>query len=235
MAAVLADVWGDEETLVLVSSDLSHYLPYDEARAVDAETITAILRNEATLTGEQACGCIGINGLTFLARQRGARIDEIARCNSGDTGRRSQSSGGLRSVLAARVCCMSLSPAQRSELLSLARTSIEASLPTGERAPYDGPPLHADLTRPGSSFVTLRVGEDLRGCCGTIEATRPLARGCLEQRVRLRVRRSAISGAHAGRMEWHRHRDLGAAASPSVVTCAARRSCWKCYARGSTV
>lgn len=69
---------------------------------------------------------------------------------------------------------MSLSPAQRSELLSLARTSIEASLPTGERAPYDGSPLHADLSRPGSSFVTLRVGEDLRGCCGTIEATHPL-------------------------------------------------------------
>jgi AmmeMemoRadiSam system protein B len=85
VAAALADVWGDEETLVLVSSDLSHYLSYDEARAVDGETIAAILRNEATLTGEQACGCIGINGLTFLARQRGARIDEIARCNSGDT------------------------------------------------------------------------------------------------------------------------------------------------------
>jgi AmmeMemoRadiSam system protein A len=69
---------------------------------------------------------------------------------------------------------MTLSPAQRSELLSLARTSIEASLPTGERAPYDGPPLHTVLLRPGASFVTLRVGEDLRGCCGTIEATRPL-------------------------------------------------------------
>ncbi|WP_116813109.1 AmmeMemoRadiSam system protein A [Steroidobacter cummioxidans] len=69
---------------------------------------------------------------------------------------------------------MSLSPAQRSELLSLARTSIEASLQTGERAPYDGPPLHTALIRPGASFVTLRVGEDLRGCCGTIEATRPL-------------------------------------------------------------
>lgn len=85
VAAVLADVWGDEETLVLVSSDLSHYLTYDEACAVDNETITAILRNDATLTGEQACGCIGINGLTFLARQRSARLEEIARCNSGDS------------------------------------------------------------------------------------------------------------------------------------------------------
>ncbi len=85
VAAVLAEVWGDEETLVLVSSDLSHFLSYEEACAVDDETIAAILRNDATLTGEQACGCIGINGLSFLAGLRNARITEIARCNSGDT------------------------------------------------------------------------------------------------------------------------------------------------------
>lgn len=85
VATVLADVWGDEETLILVSSDLSHYLSYEAARAVDDETIAAILRNDATLTGEQACGCIGINGLSFLASQRNARMAEIARCNSGDT------------------------------------------------------------------------------------------------------------------------------------------------------
>jgi hypothetical protein len=85
VATVLAEVWGDEETLVLVSSDLSHYLPYETARAVDAETIAAILRNDATLTGEQACGCMGINGLSFLASLRDARFAEIARCNSGDT------------------------------------------------------------------------------------------------------------------------------------------------------
>ena len=85
VAAVLAEVWGGEETLVLASSDLSHYLPYEEACAVDSETIGAIVRAEPTLTGEQACGCIGINGLSLLARQRGARIEELARCNSGDT------------------------------------------------------------------------------------------------------------------------------------------------------
>jgi AmmeMemoRadiSam system protein B len=85
VAAVLAELWGDERTLVLISSDLSHYLTYEQARAVDAETSAAIQRNEPTLTGEQACGCVGINGLAYLARQRNARITEIARCNSGDT------------------------------------------------------------------------------------------------------------------------------------------------------
>jgi AmmeMemoRadiSam system protein B len=85
VASMLAEVWGGDETLVLVSSDLSHYLPYDAARQLDSTTIDAILRYDTHLTGEQACGCIGINGLSHLARQRDLSIAEIARCNSGDT------------------------------------------------------------------------------------------------------------------------------------------------------
>jgi AmmeMemoRadiSam system protein B len=85
VASMLAEVWGGDETLVLVSSDLSHYLPYDAARRLDSATIDAILRYDTHLTGEQACGCIGINGLSHLARQRDLSIAEIARCNSGDT------------------------------------------------------------------------------------------------------------------------------------------------------
>lgn len=85
VASLLNAVWGGEETLVLVTSDLSHYLTYDAARQLDSQTIEAILRYDTRLTGEQACGCIGINGLSHLARQRNLNIAEIARCNSGDT------------------------------------------------------------------------------------------------------------------------------------------------------
>jgi MEMO1 family protein len=85
VANLLDESWGGEETLVLVSSDLSHYLPYDAACKLDAATIDAILHYDTDLTGEQACGCTGINGLSHLARQRGLSIAEVARCNSGDT------------------------------------------------------------------------------------------------------------------------------------------------------
>jgi AmmeMemoRadiSam system protein B len=85
VAAALAQVWGDAATLVLVSSDLSHYHPYTQARQIDAATIAAILRRETTLAGEQACGAVGINGLLHLASQRQLPVAEIARCNSGDT------------------------------------------------------------------------------------------------------------------------------------------------------
>jgi AmmeMemoRadiSam system protein B len=85
VAAALAEVWGDASTLVLVSSDLSHYHPYEQARQIDAATSASILRREPTLVGEQACGSMAINGLLHLARQRHFAVAEIARCNSGDS------------------------------------------------------------------------------------------------------------------------------------------------------
>lgn len=69
----------------------------------------------------------------------------------------------------------SLAPTQRAELHELARASIELALRAGELVPYAGELRDPQLNRPGASFVTLRVGEQLRGCCGTIEASRPLS------------------------------------------------------------
>lgn len=85
VAAVLADVWGDRETLVLISSDLSHYHPYEAAQQIDRQTSESILRRTTTLSGEQACGSMCINGLLHLARQRNYSVEELARMNSGDT------------------------------------------------------------------------------------------------------------------------------------------------------
>lgn len=73
---------------------------------------------------------------------------------------------------------MSLATRERRELLRLARTSIDASLALGGSAgpaPFSAPPLPPELTERRSSFVTLRRGAELRGCCGTLEALRPLA------------------------------------------------------------
>jgi AmmeMemoRadiSam system protein B len=85
VAAALEEVWGDAASLVLVSSDLSHYHPYEQARQIDAVTSTSIQRREPTLVGEQACGSVAINGLLYLAGQRDFAVSQIARCNSGDT------------------------------------------------------------------------------------------------------------------------------------------------------
>lgn len=85
-AAVLDLLWGDEATLVVVSSDLSHYRSYAAAAVIDAETAGAIERLDgAPLDGEHACGCHPIRGLLQVARQRGLRVVPLDRRNSGDT------------------------------------------------------------------------------------------------------------------------------------------------------
>jgi hypothetical protein len=85
VAAALETVWGGAETLVLISSDLSHYHRYEDAQRIDRQTSEQILGYATTLTGEQACGSTCINGLLHLAGPRGLAITEIMRINSGDT------------------------------------------------------------------------------------------------------------------------------------------------------
>ncbi|HEY8078131.1 MAG TPA: AmmeMemoRadiSam system protein B [Labilithrix sp.] len=86
VARVLEALWGGAETVIVVSSDLSHYLPYDEGRAVDERTAARIVALDAApLEGEDACGCAGINGLLRIARAKGMRAELVDLRSSGDT------------------------------------------------------------------------------------------------------------------------------------------------------
>jgi len=83
---VLETLWDGRETLVVVSSDLSHYLDYETARRLDAQTTRAIeaLTPEA-LDLERACGCIPVQGLLLAARRHGLHVRAVDVRNSGDT------------------------------------------------------------------------------------------------------------------------------------------------------
>jgi MEMO1 family protein len=85
VAEVLASITDEADTLLLASSDLSHYLSYADARRVDADTNARILTFESTLSGEQACGAVALNGLLALAKRRHATIAALSLLNSGDT------------------------------------------------------------------------------------------------------------------------------------------------------
>ena len=85
VAELLQAVWGGEETLVVVSSDLSHYLPYEAARERDRATCRAILALQPNLDPREACGAAPINGLLLEARRRGLAIEQVDLRNSGDT------------------------------------------------------------------------------------------------------------------------------------------------------
>lgn len=85
VARALEAVWNGPETLVVVSSDLSHYHTSAEARQLDAEASRAILERRSDLSDEQACGARAINGLMELARRKGLSVELLDLRNSGDT------------------------------------------------------------------------------------------------------------------------------------------------------
>lgn len=85
VAQVLDVLWGGPETLIVVSSDLSHYLPYATAKAVDQQTAQTILDMKASLTHSQACGGTPVNGLVLAASKHHLRPRLLDLCNSGDT------------------------------------------------------------------------------------------------------------------------------------------------------
>src|SRR5712691_1772309 len=86
VADVLGRLWDRPDTLVVVSSDLSHYHDYDTARRLDAATAAAIERFDwAHLGADNACGFLPVAGLLQQAEARGLEAERLALCNSGDT------------------------------------------------------------------------------------------------------------------------------------------------------
>ena len=83
--SVLGALWGGDETLIVVSSDLSHFHSYESAREIDASTTARIEAREATLHGDDACGAYAVNGLLLAATSRGLQVRTLDTRNSGDT------------------------------------------------------------------------------------------------------------------------------------------------------
>jgi len=86
VAAVLRQLWGGDETLIVVSSDLSHYHDYESARRIDAATTQAIEHFDSSSIGSNdACGYQGVRGLLQVAAEKGLQERTLDVRNSGDT------------------------------------------------------------------------------------------------------------------------------------------------------
>jgi AmmeMemoRadiSam system protein B/AmmeMemoRadiSam system protein A len=179
VAEVLARLWGGPETLVVVSSDLSHYLPYEAARTVDRATVEAMLALAPTLDHAHACGATAVNGLLAYARRHRLRVELLDLRNSGDTaGDRSRVVGyaalALYEPAAPRAANdtaeEAVGQARGPTLLAQARMAIARRL----KLPAATAPHAPFLDAPGASFVTLKIERTLRGCIGSLQAHRPL-------------------------------------------------------------
>jgi AmmeMemoRadiSam system protein B/AmmeMemoRadiSam system protein A len=170
VAAVLEEAWGGPETLIVISTDLSHYLDYESCRTTDAATVAAIENlDPAAIGSAQACGRVPVGGMLLAASHKGLTIKTLDVRNSGDT-------AGPKDRVVGYGAWALYEPEERVEdigprLLQLARSSIRARLAGGTVAPPSEP---LSMTRPGACFVTLKRNGQLRGCIGSPQAWRPL-------------------------------------------------------------
>jgi len=170
VAQVLERLWGGPETLIVVSTDLSHYHPYDEARRIDGATLARISSLATDIDHEEACGATPLNGLLRVAARKNLSLKLLAACNSGDT------AGGKGEVVGYSALALYEGARVSREraggrLLGMARCAIDDSF-SSRRAGAQAPERW--LQQAGATFVTLTKDGALRGCIGSLEAARPL-------------------------------------------------------------
>jgi AmmeMemoRadiSam system protein B/AmmeMemoRadiSam system protein A len=191
VAAVLEKVWGGDETLIVISSDLSHFLPDALARKVDGGTVDAILALNPHLNHEQACGATPVNGLLLAARKHGLHPVALDVRNSSDTAGDPDRVVGYAAFAfqaeagpekSRKVEADQAEAEKGLSLLTLARAEIAKQFWEHVAEPSAEP----WMAEPGASFVTLTRQGELRGCIGTLEAHRPLG---------LDVRENAVAAA----------------------------------------
>ena len=192
MAQAISPLLRDLKTLLVVSADLSHGLPHDEAVERDRVTLDRILSLDPNWQADQdnrCCGRYPVGVLLELARQHHWQPVLLHYTNSSDT------TGDKAAVVGYGAVAFygdepmqnpiddrqSLTPEQGATLVTLARQTLVDHF--GETAGSgDGPDLDARLADPAlqarcGTFVTLKIDNQLRGCIGSLSATSPMVAG----------------------------------------------------------
>lgn len=186
LGVALAKLIRDQETLIVASSDLSHYHSYADAVALDRRVLGAVedwdylsLSRNLESNIWEACGGGPIVAAMIAAERLGAAAPRVLKyANSGDvTGEKSRVVGysamAFNKGTSAARPSDSYSAEDRHELLRVARKSVQIAVEENKLAP--APPLASGvLTRGRGAFVTLKENGKLRGCVGNTSASKPL-------------------------------------------------------------
>ena len=170
VAEVIECLWGGPETLVVISSDLSHYHEYDEAQAMDQATVNAIMAMRTAIDHEQACGATPVTGFLAVARRVGLNAELLDLRNSGDTAGGRGRVVGYASIAFFDGHTAAYGDEHGRTLVKLARGGITSAL-AGQGARAASEPW---LLEHRATFVTLKQGGELRGCIGSLQARQPL-------------------------------------------------------------
>jgi len=167
LAAIL-----DDKTIVVASSDLSHYFTYAVAKGLDGRCVKAICdMNIDDMNSQEACGKTPILSLMRLAQRKGWKAELLDARNSGDATGEKDRVVGYAAVAFYEPSAEQLSGAEREALLALARRALTsaAAAPNSPPPEIDAKDLPKAFLDQKACFVTLTKGGDLRGCIGHLE------------------------------------------------------------------
>jgi len=202
---ILERLTDDPQTLVIVSSDLSHYLEYAAAGRLDQATARAIVNLQwVDIKPRQACGATAIQGLLHWAQQLRLQAKILDVRNSGDTSEPRDRVVGYGSF-AFTSPKQTLNSQARSALSQIAKQSIQYGLLHQRALPITSFTLPA-LSQPGASFVTLFARQQLRGCIGSLTAHQSLAEDVAENAFAAAFRDPRfppLRSAEAGHLSIH--------------------------------
>lgn len=175
VAKLLETLWGGPETVVVISSDLSHYHDYETAGRMDAAATAAMeMLRPDMLKEAMACGRRPILGLLERARQLDLRVTTLDRRNSGDTAGSRDRVVGYGSLAFEYAASARLDDQARSLLLDSARAAIRHGLAHGRPPQPDFTSVPRTLWAMRACFVSLALDGKLRGCVGSLAPQRPL-------------------------------------------------------------
>lgn len=171
VATILKELWGNDETLIVISSDLSHFLNYETASKTDRNTTELIEKFDYEHIGsKQACGCMPMRGLLKLAQEKNMTIQTVDLRNSGDTAGTKDRVVGYGAYALFENNDKILNDSDKAIVFDVMRKSIEQGLKSGEIIKLNIESFPEKLKLKYAVFVTLKLKSQLRGCIGTNEA-----------------------------------------------------------------
>jgi MEMO1 family protein len=186
VAEALRLVWGGPETVIALSSDLSHFLDRASAEKIDSDTARHIETLDAdSLEGRRACGYLPIMGALTIAAERDLRVSGLHLATSADVGADSSRVVGYGAFAFEYAASARLNEADRALLLSICMAGLAAAAKQGGPMPtldFDGrmPPA---LSSQRATFVTLIKAGKLRGCVGSPAPRRSLIEDAMTNAV----------------------------------------------------
>jgi len=180
MAEILSYLWGGPETLIVISTDLSHYLRDTDAVPADLQTCHQITFRESEVEASQACGYRGLNGFLYLARSFNMPVEQLHYSHSGQHGGDSDRVVGYGSFIGESPInfsvpeSLAITPSQQDLLLKVAREVITKSI-ARDNFHVNTESWAPQLMFRKATFVSLHINNILRGCIGSLRAHQPLA------------------------------------------------------------